>query len=202
MEHLGLILAIALASAAISYTITSGSVMGWLRVLIAPIHPKLEQLIWCPWCTSHYPTIIILIIVSVFKGIYFIAIPLFGTGIIIGISGWILAVMDLLITWFMIQGLIGIIHYFITFYNGANGSFRRALIKAQRKWPEEYLDNYYLCGPKKEIRLNFLTVSGCSEDLIPIIRTVNTISEEYPEIEYYEGEIVTELWPTDRRVDI
>lgn len=208
MEKIQLLIAIALASAAISYTITSGSVISWLRAIIEPIHPKASQLINCPWCLSHYPTIIILIIAAIVRGVYHVSIDFVGIW-------W----FDFLFTWFVIQGIIGVIHYFITFYNGANGSFRRGLERAQKNPPTEYLNLREEINklPKEQqdvdiIRLYYKAVSGCSTDLVIIYREV-PVSSTWKGIGrdgywsannqtlFYSNQIVTELWPTDRMVE-
>jgi hypothetical protein len=44
--------------AAITFTLCVTSIFGWLRELIAKIHPKLEELIFCPWCTGFWATLI------------------------------------------------------------------------------------------------------------------------------------------------
>jgi len=47
-------LLIALAISGVSFTITVTSIFKWLRELVSPIHQKLEELIHCPWCLSHW----------------------------------------------------------------------------------------------------------------------------------------------------
>lgn len=208
MEKIQLLIAIALASAAISYTITSGSVISWLRAIIEPIHPKASQLINCPWCLSHYPTIIILIIAAIVRGVYHVSIDFVGIW-------W----FDFLFTWFVIQGIVGVIHYFIAFYNGANGSFRRGLERAQKNPPTEYLKIRAEVDALPEeqrntsqVSLYYRAVSGCSTDLIRIYRDVPVGSDwegtkkngwwkKKIQTLFYDNQIVTELWPTDSRAD-
>lgn len=56
-----ILLAVALCVAAISFTITTTSMFKWLREPVANIHPKLEELIFCPWCLGHWITFVILL---------------------------------------------------------------------------------------------------------------------------------------------
>lgn len=53
---------------AISFTITTTAMFKWFREPIAKIHHKLEELVFCPWCFSHWVTFIILLS---FPGIQF-----------------------------------------------------------------------------------------------------------------------------------
>jgi len=62
MNAIIVILMISLASAAISFTITTTTIFLWLRELVSPIHHKLEELIHCPWCLGHYVAATLLII--------------------------------------------------------------------------------------------------------------------------------------------
>ena len=86
--HIGLVVMVSLASAAISFTITTTSIFKWLRELISPIHHKFEELIHCPWCLSHYVSLVLVIVfLREFPIIYMILL------------------------WFAIQGLVGLFHY-------------------------------------------------------------------------------------------
>ena len=49
-------IAISLAVSGISFTVTFTSIFSWLRELVSSLHPKLEELIHCPWCFSHWVT--------------------------------------------------------------------------------------------------------------------------------------------------
>lgn len=87
------LLILSFAISGISFTITTTSMFKWLREFISPIHHKVEELIHCPWCFSHWVTFItILIIGSNYK----------FTGI-----AWI----DFFLTAFSIIGISGVIHY-------------------------------------------------------------------------------------------
>lgn len=44
----------ALCCAGISFTITTTSIFKFLRDWVSDIHPKLDELIHCPWCFNHY----------------------------------------------------------------------------------------------------------------------------------------------------
>ena len=57
-----------LVTAAISFTVTTTSVFSFLREWVSKIHPKLEELIFCPWCFSHYVVFTILLTSNI-KGI-------------------------------------------------------------------------------------------------------------------------------------
>ncbi len=48
------LIVIALTCAAISFTITTTSIFAWFRDIVSKIHPKIEELIHCPWCLNHY----------------------------------------------------------------------------------------------------------------------------------------------------
>jgi hypothetical protein len=87
--NLELIAVYALASAAISFTITTTSIFTWLRdVVISLKIQKLEELIHCPWCLSHYITVFLLLI-----------------------SGQYKTFVSFLILFFAVQGIIGLLHY-------------------------------------------------------------------------------------------
>ena len=48
---------VALCCGGISFTITTTSMFKSFREWISNIHPKLEELIHCPWCLGHWITI-------------------------------------------------------------------------------------------------------------------------------------------------
>jgi len=116
METIVVLFMIALASASISFTITSTSIFLWLRELIAPVHHKLEELIHCPWCLSHYITL----------GLLFV----FDTNITFTFYN----VCYFILQWFAIQGIIGLLHYvYLRAYEPvAKAMMRRELEKLQR----------------------------------------------------------------------
>lgn len=51
------IVIIALAVSAITFTVTTTSIFSWVREQVSRIHPKIEELIHCPWCLSFYVTL-------------------------------------------------------------------------------------------------------------------------------------------------
>lgn len=59
------LLCISLCAAAISFTITTTSMFKWLRELVSPIHKKIEELIHCPWCLSHWIVFVIMLTANV-----------------------------------------------------------------------------------------------------------------------------------------
>lgn len=81
-------------SAAISFTITTTSVFEWLRELVAKIHPKMEQLIFCPWCLNHYVVATMLLVLDID---------------LVDISNYY--IIRFLFTLFLIVGAAGILHY-------------------------------------------------------------------------------------------
>ena len=91
------LIAVALCSTAISFTITVTSIFEWFREGVSSlgIH-KLEELVFCPWCFSHYVTFTILFTSDVEM---------------LHVSKH--NVYNSLFTWFVIQGMIGMFHYVI-----------------------------------------------------------------------------------------
>ena len=82
------ILIAALCCGSISFTITFTSLFKPLRDWIGSFHPKLDELIHCPWCFNHYVVFVYMIVV----------VDLYG-------------ILDFLVHWFAIIGLGGIVHY-------------------------------------------------------------------------------------------
>lgn len=89
-----LLLMIALATASISFTITTTTIFKWLRDLISPIHPKLHELIHCPWCLGHY---IMLGILFVFN----------DKTLFLDIN----VVLHYLLNWFALLAIVGVLHH-------------------------------------------------------------------------------------------
>ncbi len=79
----------------ISFTITVTSIFKWLRELISSIHPKLEELIHCPYCLSHYITILLLIICN-YRYLF---------------TKYI--VVNYILTTFCIVGIVSVLHYIV-----------------------------------------------------------------------------------------
>lgn len=87
---------VALCVASISYTICYTSIFKWLREWISPLHPKLEELIHCPYCFAHYVTLVVMFTT---KNVSSYLIPI--TGLI-----W----YDFLFTWFCIICVVSLLH--------------------------------------------------------------------------------------------
>lgn len=85
------VLALCVSSA--SFTISTTSIFKEVREKISSYHHKLEELIHCPWCLSHWMTFIILIMTWKWMEIT-------GSGLI-----------DFLLTTFAITCISGICHY-------------------------------------------------------------------------------------------
>jgi len=88
------ILLAAFCCAAISFTVTVTSIFSWLRELLSKIHPKVEELMFCPWCFNHY-VVIVLLLTSNIR--------------LVVVSDW--GIYNFLFTLFVIVGLSGLIHY-------------------------------------------------------------------------------------------
>lgn len=109
--HVLLLVGIAFASAAISFTITTTSIFKWLRELVSPVHHKFEELIHCPWCLSHYITLFWMLIYLRH-----------------------LSFMLFILTWFAIQGIIGLLHYvYLRTYEPVAKAMAQRLIEKLRK---------------------------------------------------------------------
>lgn len=94
MESILLLIMIAIASAAISFTITTTSIFEWLRELVSPLHYKLEELIHCPWCLGHYICLIFLLFIN--KATVFFNINI---------------MVHYILNWFFVVGVMGICHF-------------------------------------------------------------------------------------------
>lgn len=83
----GLIIA-AFACASISFTICITSIFKEVREIISLAHPKLEELIHCPWCLGHYIVLGYVLLLKPYE-----------------------SPEGFLISWFSIVGMMGCIHY-------------------------------------------------------------------------------------------
>jgi hypothetical protein len=83
----------AFAVSSISFTVTFTGLFKEVREVISAQHHKLEELIHCPWCFSHWVTFFIVLLSS--STISFTGIGLF----------------DFFITSFAITGVSGLFHY-------------------------------------------------------------------------------------------
>ncbi len=53
-----LLLILGLAAGGASFTISTTSIFRAFRELVSMIHPKIEELVHCPWCLNHYVSLI------------------------------------------------------------------------------------------------------------------------------------------------
>lgn len=93
------LVAVALCSAAISFTITVTSIFSWFRESVSTLGHKMEELVHCPWCFSHYVTLLILLSSAV------PSLPFAGSGVMIP------KLYNFCITWFTVQCIVGLLHY-------------------------------------------------------------------------------------------
>jgi len=56
-----MILLLAFAVSGVTFTVSVTSIFSWLRELVSKIHPKFEELIFCPWCLSFWVTTVLLL---------------------------------------------------------------------------------------------------------------------------------------------
>ena len=92
--RLFILILIAFCSASISFTISFTSIFKGVRTWLSKIHPKVEELIHCPWCLNHWVTFVILIIASID---------------LLPITPYI--VINFLLTMFTLTSISGLIHY-------------------------------------------------------------------------------------------
>ena len=89
-----LLFLIAFGSALISFTMTYTSIFKWFRELLSKIHPKVEELVNCPWCFNHWVTIVMLFVADIDL------LPLTKY-----------TVVNFLFTLFVLTTISGLIHY-------------------------------------------------------------------------------------------
>lgn len=89
-----LLFLIAFGSASISFTMTYTSIFKWFRELLSKIHPKVEELVNCPWCFNHWVTIVMLFVAEIDL------LPLTKY-----------TVVNFLFTLFVLTTISGLIHY-------------------------------------------------------------------------------------------
>lgn len=97
MIYFEYIILVALCAASISYTICYASLFKFFREWISKFHPKLEELIHCPYCFCHY---VILTIMLTTEDVCSLLVPISG-----------LIVYDFLFTWFCIVCVTSLLHY-------------------------------------------------------------------------------------------
>lgn len=78
------ILLVALAVSSISFTVTVAGIFSPFREWVSKFHSKLEELIFCPYCFSHYVALFLLLIMPGEYSLYEFIITYFA---IIAISG-------------------------------------------------------------------------------------------------------------------
>lgn len=90
---------------------------GWLRELVANVHPKLEELIHCPWCLGHYVVLTIMLCTK---------------STLLNVS--LYPLFDFLFTWFAIITLMGLGHYVLlrAYAPVAEAMAYRAMAKAKK----------------------------------------------------------------------
>ena len=96
MTYFEYILTVALCAASISYTICYTSIFKGIREWLSKFHHKLEELIHCPYCFSHY---VILTIMLTTEDICECLVP---------ISSFV--VYNFLFTWFCIVCVTSLLH--------------------------------------------------------------------------------------------
>lgn len=89
------LIVLALFVASVSFTISVTSIFSWLREGVSNIHPKLEELIHCPYCLGHYIAFIALLLTDFDK------IPHLTGNVII----------DFMIAWLCIMTPVALFHY-------------------------------------------------------------------------------------------
>lgn len=62
---ISIVIVAALCCAGISFTITTTSIFKWFRDWTGQLHPKLDELINCPWCFNHYVVFLYMSILNI-----------------------------------------------------------------------------------------------------------------------------------------
>ena len=96
MDIFLILVAVAVASASISHTMTSSPLFESIRESLGSLHPKIDGLVHCPWCTGHY--IALFIICILYEHILYLPINVF---------------IHSILNWFTVVGLMSIFHYVI-----------------------------------------------------------------------------------------
>ena len=112
---------VALCAACISYTICCTSIFKSMREWLSKFHPKLEELIHCPYCFSHY---VILTIMLTTENI--------GSHLVV-VSNYL--IYDFIFTWFCIVCITSLLHYVMlrTYKPVIDYMVNRELEKLQKK---------------------------------------------------------------------
>lgn len=116
---------VALCAACISYTICCTSIFKPLREWLSKFHPKLEELIHCPYCFSHY--VILVIMLTTHNVVDKLA----------HISHYL--IYDFIFTWFCIVCITSLLHYVMlrTYKPVIDYMVDRELEKLQKKRKSE-----------------------------------------------------------------
>jgi hypothetical protein len=110
------LLILALCVSSVSFTVTTTSIFKEVREWVSAIHHKLEELIHCPWCFSHWITFIVLLMI----------------GNWIEITGW--SFIDFLLNTFAITCISGLSHFVLlrAYEPVAKAMVARQIEKTQR----------------------------------------------------------------------
>lgn len=107
-----------LACGAITFTTSTTSIFKWFRELLSKIHPKIEELVHCPWCSNFWLVLLVVLTsnttpVQVFD-IY-----------------W----LNILVTIFLIMAFSGLLHYvlLLAYKPVAEASMMRLKEKMQKQ---------------------------------------------------------------------
>lgn len=90
------LLYVALCCGGISFTITTTSMFKSIREWISNIHPKLDELIHCPWCLGHWITLL-----------YFSLLPSSDYMILIHNT----SILNFVLVYFSVVSLEGLLYY-------------------------------------------------------------------------------------------
>lgn len=94
MHQLIVLIGTAFCVAAITFTVAMTSIFKPFRERLSSIHEKIEELVHCPWCLSHWVAMILLLTSDI--------------DLIIVSHHY---VYNLLFTWFAVIGVVGVFHY-------------------------------------------------------------------------------------------
>jgi hypothetical protein len=121
---------IAFIAAAISYTVAMTSMFKRVRENFGSWHPKLDELIHCPWCFGHYVVFVIFLILPTSY------IP----WITIAPNSYTVKTLNFFFSSFSVIGMMGVIHYVLlrTYEPVAKAAAARGVAKAMEKLRKEH----------------------------------------------------------------
>lgn len=90
-----ILFALSLIVASVSFTISVTSIFKPVRAALSKIHPKVEELMHCPYCLGHYVTFALLL---------FVELPVQFSGVF-----W----FSYLASAFAVMGMVALMHFFI-----------------------------------------------------------------------------------------